>query len=106
MSSAAAQKTAVAEFVATTNCTSAQAKRYLQSAAWNMNNAVNAFFESGDTPQGAAPAAPVGSKSGSDVKAIEAEFVRLAGGDPAAETLSTDGLLNLATELDVDLDNL
>lgn len=103
MSSAAAQRTAVADFVATTNCTSAQAKKYLQASAWNMNNAVNAFFESGDTPQGAAPVAP---KSGADVKAIEAEFVRLAGGDPAAETLTTDGLLNLATELDVDLENL
>lgn len=101
--SAAAQRAAVTEFVSTTMCTPAQAKRFLQAVAWNVNSAVNAFFESGEKPQGA-PAAPPAA-AGVDAKKIEKEFERLAG-DAGAESLMTDGLLNLATELDVDLENL
>ncbi len=95
--STAKQRTQLAEFVATASASEAQAQRYLSRHKWNSDAALNAFFDSGERPEGA-PAASAVSPA-----AITATFERLAKLDPPGDALGMYGFVALASELGVDM---
>jgi hypothetical protein len=101
MSANAKKQTAMTtEFMQVTSASSAQAQKFLQKFAWNSERAIDAFFQSGEAPDGP----PASAGRAASAKKMEEEFYRLAG-EASAESLLDDGLLKLNEELGVDLEN-
>lgn len=95
--STAKQRAQLAEFAATSSASEAQAQRWLSRFKWSSEAALNAFFDSGERPEGV-PAAPSVSPA-----AITATFERLAALDPPGDALGMYGFVALASELGVDM---
>ena len=118
-----AQKAQVADFCSTTTASEAQAAKFLKAAKFDVEVAVNNFFESGEAPLGAPPAAA--APAAKDPKSLEALFSSLvaasgedmegsgsgsgssaaAGGSSSAEKyIEGEGIMKLAADLGVDIE--
>lgn len=87
------QKALVTQFCNITSGSEAQAIKFLRAAGFTLDNAIGAFYDSGETPQGDAANADAGSTA--DFRKYE---------DPATkDTIGEDGLARLAADLGLDL---
>lgn len=87
------QKALVTQFCNVTSASEAQAIRFLRAANFSVDHAMDAFFDSGEAPQGDAANADAGTT---------AEFRKYE--DPSIkDTIGEDGLAQLATDLGLDL---